>query len=108
MRGGGLLRLSESVVKTNLPLQGLTNDGVRAIASTPDGSVWVATGHRLNQFAGEAHHGRFAVDGAIVLHTDRAGALWVVTSRAVGRFVNGRLDSDQPRRRASISNGPSR
>ena len=90
MRGGGLLRLSESVVTTNLPLQGLTNDGVRAIASTPDGSVWVATGHRLNQFAGDRTRA-FAVDGAIVLHTDRAGSLWVVTPRAVGRFVNGRL-----------------
>jgi signal transduction histidine kinase/ligand-binding sensor domain-containing protein len=95
MRGGGLLRLSESVVKTNLPLAGYTNDGVRAIASTPDGSVWVATGHRLNQFAGDRTTA-FAVDGAIVLHTDRAGALWVVTSRTVGRFVNGRLVSISP------------
>ena len=90
MRGGGLLRLSESVIKTDLPLQGLTNDGVRAIASTPDGSVWVATGHRLNQFTGDRTRA-VAVDGAIVLHTDRAGSLWVVTPRTVGRFVNGRL-----------------
>jgi signal transduction histidine kinase/streptogramin lyase len=90
MRGGGLLRLSQSNIKTNLPLQGLTNDGVRAIASTPDGSVWVATGHRLNQFADKGTRA-FPVDGAVVLHTDRAGALWVVAPRAVGRFVNGRL-----------------
>jgi ligand-binding sensor domain-containing protein/signal transduction histidine kinase len=90
MRGGGLLRLSKSTIKTDLPLQGFTNDGVRAVASTPDRSVWVATGHRLNQFAGNQSRA-FAVEDTIVLHTDRTGLLWTVTPQAVGQFVNGRV-----------------
>jgi signal transduction histidine kinase/ligand-binding sensor domain-containing protein len=90
LRGGGLLRLAKSAIKTNLRLHGITNDGVRAIASTPDGSVWVAAGHALNQFTGERTRA-FAVEDPIVLHTDRAGSLWLVTSRAVGRFVDDRL-----------------
>ena len=90
MRGDGLLRLSESVVKANLPLQGLTNEGVRALAATPDDSVWVATGHRLNQLAGIRARA-FAVDDTLALHTDRAGSLWVVTPRLIGRFIQGRL-----------------
>jgi ligand-binding sensor domain-containing protein len=85
MRGGGLLRLSKSAIKTNLPLEGHTSDGLRALAATPDGSVWVATGHRLNQLTGDRTRA-FAVDDALALHTDRAGSLWVVTPRAISRF----------------------
>jgi ligand-binding sensor domain-containing protein/two-component sensor histidine kinase len=85
MRGGGLLRLSRSAIKTNLPLEGHTNDGLRALAATPDGSIWVATGHRLNQITGDRTRA-FQVDDALALHTDRAGSLWVINPRAISRF----------------------
>ena len=90
MRGVGLLRLSESAIQTSLPLEGLTIDGVRAIGATPDGSVWVATGHSLNQFTGDQTR-TFPVDDALALHSDRAGSLWVVTPRLLGRFAQGRF-----------------
>jgi len=90
LRGGGLLRLSEASIKTNLRLEGMTGDGVRAIATTPDRSIWIATAHGLNQFAPSSHRAH-ALEGPILLHTDRAGSLWVTTPQAIGRFVDGRL-----------------
>ena len=50
---GGLLRLSEAVFRTGIPLDGLTQDGVRTMAVSGDGSVWVATSHSVNRFAGD-------------------------------------------------------
>jgi signal transduction histidine kinase/ligand-binding sensor domain-containing protein len=90
MRGGGLLRMSRSAIKTDVPLQGHTNDGVRALAATPDGSIWVATGHRLNQLNGDRTRA-FPVDDVLALHTDRTGALWVITPRAISRYTDGRF-----------------
>jgi signal transduction histidine kinase/ligand-binding sensor domain-containing protein len=91
MRGGGLLRLSETVVNTNHPLDGLTNDGVRALAAAPDGSVWVATGHSLNRFSGATRTGVYRLAQTLALHADRHGNLWAATVQAVGRVVGGHL-----------------
>ncbi len=90
MRGGGLLRLSESAINTQLPLKGLTNDGVRAVATTPNGTVWVATGHGLNAFS-KSGATSLPVDQPIALHTDRHGVLWVVTAKSLARVSAGRL-----------------
>src|SRR5205085_7950822 len=51
MRGGGLIRLSESAVQVDIALEGVTNDGVHALASAADGTIWVATGQSLNVFS---------------------------------------------------------
>jgi len=90
MRGGGLLRLSEISMTTGIALEGLTNDGVRAMASSPDGSVWVATGHSLNRFSGSARS-VYTLPQTLALHVDRAGTLWTVTAESLGKFVGGRL-----------------
>ncbi|HEV8393105.1 MAG TPA: two-component regulator propeller domain-containing protein [Vicinamibacterales bacterium] len=87
---GGLLRLSEASFDTNIPLEGLTHDGVRSTAVAGDGSVWAATGHSLNRFASG---GRtvYNVSQATAIHTDARGSLWVATSQGVGRMLNGRF-----------------
>jgi signal transduction histidine kinase/ligand-binding sensor domain-containing protein len=90
MRGGGLLRVSESAVATGVALDGLTNDGVRAMATAPDGSIWVATGHSLNRFSGAARS-VYSLPQTLALHVDRQGTLWAVTAEALGKFVDGRL-----------------
>jgi len=90
MRGGGLLRLSRSAIKTDIPLQGQTSDGLRALAATPDGSVWVATGHRVNQIKGDRILA-FPVDDVLALHADRAGTLWALTPSSISRFTEGRF-----------------
>ncbi len=111
MRGGGLLRVSEVAITTGVALDGVTNDGVRAMASAPDGSVWVATGHSLNRFAGSSHQA-FAVPQTLALHVDARGTLWVVTAEALGRFAGGRLqtlpipDTVRLERTAAITTDP--
>ncbi len=90
MRGGGLLRLTETVIDTGVALAGLTNDGVRALASAPDGSVWVATGHSLNRFAG-ATRTVYSLPQTLALHIDGRGGLWVATAQSIGRFADGRF-----------------
>jgi signal transduction histidine kinase/ligand-binding sensor domain-containing protein len=90
VQGGGLVRLSESAIKTNLRLEGHTTDGLRALASTPDGSIWVGTAHSLNEVSGgrtRAH----PVDDTFALHTDRNGTLWVMTPRGLGRMTSGQF-----------------
>jgi signal transduction histidine kinase/ligand-binding sensor domain-containing protein len=86
MRANGLLRLAVSRVRTDIALDGLTNDGVRSLAVTPDGSVWVATGHSLNRF----RNGRrdvFPVAQVQVLHVDPTGTLWASTLSYVARLT---------------------
>lgn len=85
MRAGGLLRVSENWIRTDIRLDGLTNDGVRAIRAAPDGTVWVATGHSLNRFAGGTRSA-FPVSQTRALNVDSAGTLWVSTARGFGRF----------------------
>ncbi len=93
MRGGGLLRVSEISLATDVPLDGVTNDGVRAMASAPDGSIWIATGHSLNKFTAAGARQVFAVPQTLALHVDAQGTLWVVTAETLGKFVAGRLES---------------
>ena len=87
---GGLLRLSESAFASVHSLKGLSDEGVRTATVGPDGSVWVATGHALNRFAGASHQA-YDVSQTMALHVDRHGDLWVSTSQAIGRLVNGRV-----------------
>ncbi len=90
MRGGGLLRLSERSIVSNVQLDGLTNDGVRAVGVDDDGHVWVATGHSLNRFAGDARS-VYSVAQTLMLHTDRHGSLWASTANGIGRIERGRF-----------------
>jgi signal transduction histidine kinase/ligand-binding sensor domain-containing protein len=85
MRAGGLLRVSENWIRTDFRLDGLTNDGVRAIRAAPDGAVWVATGHSLNRFV-NGTRSAFPVSQTRALNVDSAGTLWVSTARGFGRF----------------------
>ncbi len=88
MRGGGLLRVAESSFQTGIPLEGLTNDGVRAIHAGADGSVWVATGHSLNRFSGDRRD-VLELAQTRALETDGAGNVWAATARGVGRLDRG-------------------
>ena len=90
LRAGGLLRVSENYIHNRLPLDGLTNDGVRAIRATPDGSVWVATGHSLNRFIG-GRRDVFPLAQTRALDVDVSGQLWIAAVHGFGRFENGRL-----------------
>src|SRR6185369_5805366 len=90
MRGGGLLRVSESVVKTDLPLEGLTNDGVRALSVGSDGSVYVATGHNLNRFSsrGRTVH---VLPQSLALYNERSGRMWASTAHGFGEVRDGQF-----------------
>jgi signal transduction histidine kinase len=97
MRAGGLLRIAHSSIDTNIPLSGLTNDGVRALAASADGNVWIATGRSLNRFRGRTHD-VYPLPQITVLHATPQGDLWVATPQQIGRFVNGRfVPSPSPR-----------
>ena len=97
MRSGGLLRVAHSSLDTNIPLSGLTNDGVRALAASADGSVWIATGRSLNRFRGRTHE-VYPVPQITVLHATPQGDLWVATPQQIGRFLDGRfVPSPSPR-----------
>ncbi|MEO8256651.1 MAG: two-component regulator propeller domain-containing protein [Acidobacteriota bacterium] len=98
MRAGGLLRIARSSLDTNIALAGLTNDGVRALAASADGSVWIATGGSLNRFRGAAHD-VYPLPQIAVLHAAPQGDLWVATPQQIGRFRDGRfvpLSSPRP------------
>jgi signal transduction histidine kinase len=88
VRGAGLLRLSEGLVDDDVMLEGLTNDGVRAMSGGADGSVWVATGHSLNRFSGGVRT-TYDLSQTMSLYTDRRGRVWVSTARGVGELRNG-------------------
>jgi signal transduction histidine kinase/ligand-binding sensor domain-containing protein len=88
---GGLIRLSERAFTTVTPLEGLTNDGVRTATVGNDGSVWVATGHALNRFAGSRRIA-FDVSQTMALHSDRHGTLWVAGAQKISRLVGNRFD----------------
>ena len=90
MRAGGLLRVSENSIHNRLPLEGLTNDGVRAVRAAPDGSVWVATGHSLNRFIGTQSE-VYAVAQTRALDVDASGQLWIAAVYGFGRLESGRF-----------------
>ncbi|HEY1307249.1 MAG TPA: two-component regulator propeller domain-containing protein [Vicinamibacterales bacterium] len=87
---GGLIRLSERSF-TNVPLEGLNNDGVRTSAVGSDGSVWVATGHGLNRFSG-GRRTAYDVSQTMALHSDRKGVMWIAGGQRISRFRDGRFD----------------
>jgi len=81
----GLLRLSESFVDTNVPLDGLTDEGVRALTVGSDGSVWAATTNSLNRFlAGRRQV--YSQPQTMAMHTDSAGVVWIATTAGLSRF----------------------
>ena len=90
MRGGGLLRVSASVLQNDIPLEGLTTDGVRALSSAADGSVWVATEHNLHRFSGQTRK-VYNLPQTLALHTDKSGTVWAATTQGVVRVVGDRL-----------------
>ncbi len=90
MRRGGLLRLSETPVLTEIALEGSRNDGVQALAASTDGSVWVATAHNLNQFTG-AMRRTYALDQPLALFADRLGDIWVASASGVGPLSDGKV-----------------
>jgi signal transduction histidine kinase/ligand-binding sensor domain-containing protein len=87
---GGLLRLNESPVVNDTPLDGLMNEGVRGLTASNDGSVWVATTYAVNRFAAEGRQ-VFKFEQTQALHTDGTGAVWVVTLQGIHRFSEGRF-----------------
>ena len=87
---GGLLRLSEAVFRTDIPLDGLTQDGVRTMAVSGDGSVWVATSHSINRFAGDQRT-TYPVPQTLNLYSDPQGVMWASTSEGLWRFANGQF-----------------
>src|SRR5688572_17074378 len=87
---GGLLRLSAHTFPAVAPLDGLNHDGVRTATVGKDGSIWVATTHALNRFAGTTHQS-YLMSQARALVIDRAGTMWVAADAFVGRFVGGRV-----------------
>jgi signal transduction histidine kinase/ligand-binding sensor domain-containing protein len=89
VRGGGLLRLSETSF-SSVPLEGLTNDGVRAAAAGADGSVWIATGYNLNHFTGTTRR-VFDLAQTLALYSAPDGTLWASTAQGLGRIVGGRF-----------------
>ena len=82
---GGLLRLSEAVFRTDTPLEGVTQDGVRTLAVSSDGSVWVATSHDINRFSSG---GRtvYPLPQTFALHDDHRGSMWASTSHGLWRL----------------------
>ncbi len=90
LRAGGLLRVSENSIRNDLALEGLTNDGVRAVRAAPDGSVWVATGHSLNRFIGTRRE-VYGVPQTRALDVDASGQLWITAVHGFGRLENGRF-----------------
>src|SRR5688572_10006606 len=88
---GGLIRLSERSFSIVGPLEGLTNDGVRTAVVGGDGSVWVATGHALNRFAGSSRTS-YNVAQTMALHSDRRGTLWVAGAQKISRLAGSTLE----------------
>ena len=87
---GGLLRLSEAVFRTGIPLDGLTQDGVRTMAVSGDGSVWVATSHSVNRFTGDQRT-TYPLPQTLNLYSDPHGVMWASTSEGLWRFSNGQF-----------------
>jgi signal transduction histidine kinase/streptogramin lyase len=88
---GGLIRLAERSFR-GVSLEGLNNDGVHTATVGHDGSVWVATGHSLNRFAGGQRQ-VFDVPQTMALHSDRAGTLWIAGGRKINRLRGQRVES---------------
>jgi signal transduction histidine kinase/ligand-binding sensor domain-containing protein len=88
---GGLIRLSERSFSSVGPLEGLTNEGVRTAVAGADGSVWVATGHALNRFAGSSRTS-YNVAQTMALHSDRRGTLWVAGGQKISRLAGSTLE----------------
>jgi signal transduction histidine kinase/ligand-binding sensor domain-containing protein len=87
---GGLLRLSEAMFRTDTPLDGLTQDGVRTMAVSNDGSVWVATSHNINRFSG-GERTIYPLAQTLNLYSDPWGVMWASTSEGLWRFSNGQF-----------------
>jgi signal transduction histidine kinase len=87
---GGLLRLSEAVFRTDVPLDGLTQDGVRTMAVSGDGSVWVATSHSVNRFAGDRRT-TYPLPQTFSLYSDSRGGMWASTPDGLWRFADGQF-----------------
>lgn len=89
-RSGGLLRIRYTPIDNHISLEGLTFDGVRALASMADGTAWVGTSYNLIRFDG-SERTVYDFPQTMALHAGRDGHLWAATEWGIGRFDNGRL-----------------
>jgi signal transduction histidine kinase len=87
---GGLLRLSEAMFRSDVPLDGLTQDGVRTMAVSSDGSVWIATSHSVNRFAG-GQRTTYVLPQVLTLHSDTHGVMWASTPEGLWKFSDGQF-----------------
>jgi len=88
---GGVLRVAEGIVTQPGDLAGLTNEGVRGLAVSGDGSVWVATTYNVTRFTDRGRH-VYDIKQVQALHTDRSGTVWAVTLQGMHRFAGGRWE----------------
>lgn len=90
MRAGGLLRMRKTFIDSSIPLQGLTFDGVRGLAATGDGSVWIATFFNLLRMHRDGTE-VYDLPQTMALHAGMDGELWVAAGSGIGRFRKGML-----------------
>jgi signal transduction histidine kinase/ligand-binding sensor domain-containing protein len=89
-RSGGLLRIRYTPIDNHISLEGLTFDGVRALAGMADGTAWVGTSYNLIRFD-RSKRTVYDFQQTMALHADRDGHLWAATEWGIGRFDNGKL-----------------
>jgi signal transduction histidine kinase/ligand-binding sensor domain-containing protein len=76
---------------------GLSGDGVRAIAQTTDGYLWIGTNEGLSRFDGYEFTTFSEDDGSLLsssvesLAASRDGTLWIGTPDGLTRYRNGRF-----------------
>ena len=89
LKRDGLLRLHGSTVQRWTRTDGLPGEGIRALARTRDGTVWVCTNEGLGRLAhGARRFERVDIPDAAAcssLAADQTGAVWAGTSLGLAR-----------------------
>jgi signal transduction histidine kinase len=66
------------------------------MAVSGDGSVWVATSHSINRFAGDRRT-TYPLPQTLNLYSDPKGVMWASTSDGLWRFTNGQFRKEPVR-----------